>query len=241
MTECWRCGVVFAKVRGVGSAAPGVYPSVAHDDDGSLWDRLLATLVATQEQPNPVILAGRAFWLLLAAAMSWGYVTWEWTNQEAPSFAHAILSRANLIFHESGHIIFIPFGDFMRVLGGSIMQCLVPLVCMVAFLGFKRHAFGASAMLWWTGVNLTEVARYMYDAGTQGLVLLGGVTGDEAPGYHDWNNLLGRLDLMKYDHALGRATSHAGSALIVLGLVWGALLLTREYRQLKSPPGGLAS
>ena len=41
------------------------------------------------------------------------------------SFLHLI----NLLFHEAGHIIFSPFGQFMTMLGGSLMQVLVPIVC----------------------------------------------------------------------------------------------------------------
>jgi hypothetical protein len=46
------------------------------------------------------------------------------------SFWHLV----NLPFHEAGHIIFRPFGRLMTSLGGSMMQVLVPLVCMAVFL-----------------------------------------------------------------------------------------------------------
>ena len=45
------------------------------------------------------------------------------------SFMHNI----NLVFHEAGHILFIPFGNFMSVLGGSLGQLIMPLVVMLVF------------------------------------------------------------------------------------------------------------
>src|SRR3954462_1087916 len=60
-----------------------------------------------------------------------GLAAWTAVLLRAPldaamnSFVHLI----NLVFHESGHIIFSPFGEFMTVLGGSLMQILIPLVC----------------------------------------------------------------------------------------------------------------
>ena len=81
---------------------------------------------------------------------------------------------ANLVFHEAGHIILIPLGEFMSILGGSLFQVLIPLVFLVAFL-LKRDAFAATVMMWWTGQSLIDLAPYIADARAQRLVLLGGV------------------------------------------------------------------
>ena len=43
-------------------------------------------------------------------------------------FIHLI----DLVFHEAGHPIFGVFGRFMGVLGGSLNQVLVPVVCTAA-------------------------------------------------------------------------------------------------------------
>ena len=45
------------------------------------------------------------------------------------------------MFHEAGHILFSPFGRFMTVLGGSLTQVLVPLLCAGAFLWQTRDPF----------------------------------------------------------------------------------------------------
>ncbi len=143
------------------------------------------------------------------------------------SFFHNI----NLPFHEAGHIIFAFLGDFMRVLGGSLMQVLVPVVCLAAFLK-KGDVFAASVALWWTGENFIDIAPYIYDARAQQLILIGGVTGQDVPGYHDWNNILGRLGMLRLDHAIANTSHFFGAALMIAAFLWGGIVLYMQYRNM---------
>ncbi len=59
----------------------------------------------------------------------------------------------------------------------------------------------------------------------QQLILLGGVTGRDQPGYHDWNNLLTRLDALPYDQTLAAFADGLGSLLIAAALLWSGYLL----------------
>ena len=122
----------------------------------------------------------------------------------------------------------------MSILGGSLLQVLVPLMCMVAFLTRHLDTFAASVTLWWAGQNLTDVAPYINDARAQQLILLGGVTGRDRPGYHDWNNILSQLGYLHYDHFLAKLAHQSGSILILLSLVWGLYLLRGQYDQQRS-------
>jgi hypothetical protein len=76
----------------------------------------------------------------------------------------AFIHGPNLIFHEAGHVVFMPFGEFLRILGGSLGQCLMPLIVMLVFLFKEDDPFGASIGLWWLGQNLTDVVLYISDA-----------------------------------------------------------------------------
>ena len=165
-----------------------------------------------------------AFWLALAYYGNYYISLAVSRSQTRVSTVDYILSMANLVFHEAGHIILIPLGSFLSTLGGSLFQVLIPLVFLVAFL-HKRNAFAAAVMLWWTGQNLIDLAPYIADARAQRLVLLGGVTGRDVPGYHDWNNLLTRLDMLELDGMLGSAAHRLGSLLILAALAWAAYLL----------------
>ena len=145
-------------------------------------------------------------------------------SQTRGSLVDYILSMANLVFHEAGHIILIPLGSFLSTLGGSLFQVLIPAICLVAFL--RRHdAFAASVMLWWAGQNLIDVAPYIADARAQRLILLGGVTGRDVPGYHDWNNLLSRTGMLELDETLAGLAHGAGALCIVVAVAWGGYLL----------------
>lgn len=146
------------------------------------------------------------------------------------SFMHLI----NLPFHEAGHLIFSIFGDFMRVLGGTVAQILIPLVCAIAFLR-RRDGFAASCALWWMGQSFVDAAPYIYDARAGQLMLLGGITGQENPDFHDWHNILERLNLLPFDHIIAYLSKSAGVVLILLSLAWAGYTLARQYRIIKKP------
>lgn len=153
------------------------------------------------------------------------------TNYTGESFLHLI----NLPFHEAGHLIFSPFGRFMMILGGSLGQVLMPLVCLGTFLVKTRDPFGGSVALWWTAESLMDVAPYINDARAMDLMLLGGVTGKETDG-HDWNNLLTMLGWLPWDHRLAHLAYNLGIVLMLASFAWGGWLLLRHYRRQQGRP-----
>ncbi|NIV73772.1 MAG: hypothetical protein GWN37_02750, partial [Gammaproteobacteria bacterium] len=56
--------------------------------------------------------------------------------------------------------------------------------------------------------------------------------GLERPGSHDWTNLLHRLGMLDYGHALGTFTNFVGMATMVLALAWAGYVLVLQYRNL---------
>jgi hypothetical protein len=61
-----------------------------------------------------------------------------------PEVMNAWIHGPNLIFHEAGHVIFMPFGEFTMILGGSLMQCIVPAVIVYVFLVRESDPYAAS-------------------------------------------------------------------------------------------------
>lgn len=101
-------------------------------------------------------------------------------NNGIMMFMHGV----NLIFHEAGHVLFSPFGRFIYVLGGSLMQILVPAgICGYFFYTQQRYA--SAIALCWAGENFWDVSIYIKDAQDRILPLLGGEIS-----YHDWHYLL---------------------------------------------------
>lgn len=103
----------------------------------------------------------------------------------------------NLIIHEAGHAIFRLFGEFIMFMGGTLLQLIVP-IGITAYFFYHQQRYSGSVTLFWISINLFDVSRYMKDARTQYLPLLGGeaVT-------HDWFYILGKLNLLSADIAIG--------------------------------------
>ena len=168
--------------------------------------------------------------LLFLALLVWG---WKFMTSplESNYAGESILHLVNLPFHEAGHVFFMPFGRFMTVLGGTLGQILMPLICLATFLLKTRDPFAASVALWWTAENFMDTAPYINDARALELMLLGGVTGQEVEG-HDWEYLLGTLGWLRYDHILAHLSQWLGITMMALALLWSGVLLVRQYRTL---------
>lgn len=103
-----------------------------------------------------------------------------------------LLSGINLAIHETGHYVFMPFGEMMMFLGGSLFQVLVPLVFVWYFLFGKlehRDTHASMVCLWWASVNVLSVSIYVADARARQLMLISGATGEDDPDGHDFFNL----------------------------------------------------
>jgi hypothetical protein len=115
------------------------------------------------------------------------------------------LDALNLGIHETGHLVFTPFGEGMHFLGGTLLQVGFPLLFVVHFLR-RGDRFAAYVVCWWVAQNLWNVSVYVADARAQLLPLVGG-------GEHDWNYLLGRAGWLRHDLLLARLV-HLGGTLL---------------------------
>ena len=136
----------------------------------------------------------------------------------------SFLHNVNLVFHEAGHIVFSPFGRFMTILGGSLLQTLIPLICAIALYVQNDDAFGAALCVWWMGENLLDLAPYINDARALNLILLGGPA--NAVEGHDWEAILTSLGWLHLDHRIA-AGAHLLGAFIMFaslaGAAWAAM------------------
>ena len=180
------------------------------------------------DAPGRLSIGARA--LVLAVLAYW---TWEMATEPMGSFSLGLVDMANLVFHEAGHILFLPFGSFLTSLGGSLTQFLVPLVCMATFVVKTRDLYAAAVALWWAGENLVDMAPYIADARALQLVLLGGHTGAEVEG-HDWEAILGALGWLPWDVALGRACLRAGVLVMLGAIAWGGWVLRAQYLRIRT-------
>jgi hypothetical protein len=125
------------------------------------------------------------------------------------------LHGVNLIFHEAGHTILAGFGQFLHILGGSLMQVVVPAV-IAGYFVVTRQMYAGAIALCWTAQSLWDVSIYIKDAQERSLPLLGG----EAV-LHDWHFLLLDLHLLAHDQLVGSVTFFLGSVLYLVAIVGG--------------------
>ena len=124
-----------------------------------------------------------------------------------------LIDNVNLPIHETGHLVFAPFGELVTALGGTLFQLIVPATFVAYFLR-RRDQFAASVALWWVAENLWNIAVYVADAQQQALPLVGG-------GEHDWAFILAELDVLQQDARIAAMVRFAGTLLFVVSVLWG--------------------
>jgi hypothetical protein len=226
-SDCERCGVIFAKLQRAmpAVAEPDAGAAGSGEEAGTSLQRLLLG--------EPGETAELTVWLRAAVLIVLGVWGLRLTLAGIASNAagESLLHLVNLPFHEAGHVIFRPFGQFFTSLGGTLGQLLVPLICLGVLLVQTRDPFGAALCGWWFGENFLDIAPYLGDARAGELPLVGGNFGHSSPyGFHDWEYLLTETGLLRYDQFLARLAHGGGALLMLAALGWGGWIVWRQYR-----------
>jgi hypothetical protein len=154
---------------------------------------------------------GRHAWpraLLLA------YLTYAGLRYGVDEDYRSWFSGITLAFHEMGHLLFVPFGNTMHLLGGSLLQIAVPLIAALYLWLRQGDFFGLAVGGGWLSFSLWELAIYVFDARREKLALVG--FSDDPQ--HDWSTLLTRWHVLNYgDH-------FAWLIRIVAVLTWAAAI-----------------
>jgi hypothetical protein len=186
--RCPRCGRDFV----AGAAPPPEAPSRAPPEP-SRW--------------RPV--AGwQAGALALGAALLWNSI-------RTRGLLFAVISGADLVFHEAGHLVLGLLGwPLLTFLGGALGQLAFP-VAAAAIFARRGQAASLAAAIVWVGFNVLEIGRYAADGRVRALPLL-------APdaNSHDWWNILGILGLRESAEAIGGAIQALGWAAMLWAPAW---------------------
>ncbi len=238
--QCPACGLYFAKwVEREKFIPPSLQKAVADEDADEAYgwrDQIRDRLFHVPAEIDRLDLYGRAATVLFLLVWGIRMARMDYRDGEmSNSFMHAIL----LPIHEAGHIIFMPFGEFMTVLGGSLFQILFPLIIAAALLWTNRDACGAAIGTWWASVSLIDLAPYIYDAKAPTLILLTGETGEDGP--HDWIFLLGKFGKVQRSQVYGTWAHHLGVVLMLLSILAAAAVLWRWHRALAAARSEMVS
>jgi hypothetical protein len=101
----------------------------------------------------------------------------------------------NLIIHEGGHFFFSWFGHTIMILGGTLGELIVPLLCAAAFF-WQREAMSFAFSMFWFFENFPYIGTYMADARTASLPLVGS---EES----DWTILFTQWGILAQDQKIG--------------------------------------
>ena len=229
---CPSCGIVYSKfiARQQEQRIPeeNTFADDEFEPTPGLRQKIIAACLYVPEKVSKEVFYARV--LLLIAFGAWGFyfisagVDWQ---KIGSSFMHNI----NLPFHEFGHILFMPLGNFMMILGGSLFQVLLPFALTLVFVLKQKDTFAGSITLWWCGQSFIDVSPYIADAQYRALPLVGG-GGEES---HDWGNLLTMLNALEHTQAIANASFAIGSLIIIAALLWGGWLLKMQKKNLVSP------
>ena len=146
---------------------------------------------------------------LIFAALLSVYFLWIAYDPMQGSF----LDTVDLPIHETGHLVFRPFGEFMGIAGGSLFQVFFPAV-FVAYFFWHRKYYSAAIVLFWVGQSIINVFVYAADAVVMQLVLTSGMTGSEGS-FHDWNYLLTETGLIGSTKTVAGIIRLAGTLVII--------------------------
>jgi hypothetical protein len=146
---------------------------------------------------------------------------WGWfalvQNDQTPIFVYL-----NIAVHESGHVLFRPFGELTMLIMGSGFEVLFPFAVGVVFLIRKRDLVSTAVSWGWSASALASAATYIADADDGRLALLG-ASGPDTAG--DWERILGEqfFDKLYLADSIAAKVRTAGYVLwfVALGLaVW---------------------
>lgn len=243
-TDCPKCGYKFPQPLPSNAACPacGIYffkwqsstevPDIYDAEPGTTtrsWHNRLQDFLAPKEQMEKLSFYGRSLLLVLLAWWSWKLFAYDYRSGEiGGSFMHNIL----LPIHEAGHVLFMPFGQWLTILGGSLFQMALPGGIAIAFIWINRDNFGAAIGLWWTSISLIDLAPYIYDALRPQLILLGGSVGEDGP--HDWIYLLDSLGQRSNAQHWGAMAHTLGGLVMLAALSWASAVLWRQRLKLSN-------
>lgn len=196
-TECLRCGIVFAKFDPQrrtpinDSSSSGKHSS--HLETTENFNTLDRWTYRTGKYFVIAIMAMFFFYMVIRRS-SWCF-----------------LDYVNLPFHEFGHLLFSPFGVTIQFMGGTISQLMWPFILIVYFIR-RKESISVSFCLFWFGENFLNISKYIADARSMKLPLVGG-------GIHDWNFLLGKWHILRYDYAIANVIFVIGVMIMIGSMV----------------------
>jgi len=138
------------------------------------------------------------------------------------SIIYFLMDTVTFIIHEGGHTIFGFFGwRFLTVLGGTLLQILIPFLIFVVSWR-KNQLYISQIALYWLGFAWLDSSGYAADAYNQDLPLFGNLPKSA----HDFLNMLSDLNILNHYKTVAWILFSIGVLILITGIVLP--LLKRE-------------
>lgn len=226
---CPACGILYAKWQPPADQSIGSDSGQDEEQEAltmTLWASLKDLFLSVPEQVDSLAFYGRTAAFIAVFFWGWSFILGgiDW-----PSIGGSFLHNINLPFHEFGHLLFMPLGHFWSILGGSLLQILLPLLILLGLSLQQKDNFGASLMLWWCGQNFIDVSPYIADAQLRALPLILN-KGEES---HDWGNLLTMTGNLAHTQMIANSCFTLGCVIIFVSYIWAVYLLIEQKKRVK--------
>jgi len=131
------------------------------------------------------------------------------------------MDMINLFIHEGGHFFFGFFGMTIGILGGSLMQVLIPILVLWVY---RANQYVQPISLFWIGESLINVSVYIADAPYRRLRLI------SPNALHDWYYLAGRLGIRESIEVIADIVRVCGSLVMISGCIAGVYYFAKYLR-----------
>ena len=212
--RCSTCGLIFRKYF---KYHPQLTPdsSIATESQQAPELSTAVPIRSYKTKPNNYRLV--KFALIAVLIFFTGQMLFTGINGE--STISTLMHLIALPFHEAGHVLLRPAGQFISSLGGTLGQLIMPLICATALWVKQGDRYGSMIACWWLGQNFIDISPYIYDARAGQLPLLGGNFGHSSPyGFHDWEYLLTETGLIGADHTIASISFALGIVIMLSAL-----------------------
>lgn len=165
----------------------------------------------------------RALWLYIPVWLCFAYLLVQILNFRAGAPQNIVISGMYFIefgVHEVSHLLvgFLP--SIFVAAAGSIGELTFPILIVTAALKARSYFAVIFGALWVT-LAMNSVGRYMADARTQLIPLMGP---SDQP-IHDWFYVFNQLGWLQYDTIIGNIVRWIGDGIGIVALCGGVWLI----------------
>lgn len=158
---------------------------------------------------------------------------WEYSGEGVP-YVYSILYRAVLSAHEFGYIVLSPFGINVNLIGGSLLQIVVPAFAVYFFSKHRLFLF-SSFSLFFVGDNILNIAHHVANVQINAATLpepihiaplLELINNRSSLTEYDWHALFATMNVFNYTNTISMYLYIIGWEIIFLALI-GCLLYSK--------------